>query len=174
MTRHTTFFILAACLMTAAASVSAGAQAISPLCTPKVIANEVVVSPKQRYEAGQKAEPPVTDAFDWPDTPMGIIRTAAAPDAPLMVDDHSHVVVMEYEAWWGPKAVTFQGTAAKPLLQSADMQAVGGGYDSADPAIIQQHVAWLEYMGVDAAISEVTNNVSCIFNSEWFAKKYLP
>ena len=99
---------------------------------------------------------------------------SAAPDAPLVVDDHSHVVVMEYEAWWGPKAVTFQGTAAKPLLQSADMQAVGGGYDSADPAVIQQHVAWLEYMGVDAAISEVTNNVSCIFNSEWFAKKYLP
>jgi hypothetical protein len=100
--------------------------------------------------------------------------SSAAPDAPLVVDEHSHVVVMEYEAWWGPKAVTFQGTAAKPLLQSADMQAVGGGYDSADPAIIQQHVAWLEYMGVDAAISEVTNNVSCIFNSEWFAKKYLP
>src|ERR1039457_3189569 len=99
---------------------------------------------------------------------------AAAPDAPLVVDDHSHVVVMEYEAWCGPKAVTFQGSAATPLLQSADMQAVGGGYDSADPAVIQQHVAWLEYMGVDAAISEVTNNVSCIFNSEWFAKKYLP
>jgi hypothetical protein len=100
--------------------------------------------------------------------------SSVAPGAPLVVDDHSHVVVMEYEAWSGPKAVTFQGTAAKPLLQSADMQAVGGGYDSADPAIIRQHVAWLEYMGVDAAISEVTNNVSCIFNSEAFAKKYLP
>jgi hypothetical protein len=100
--------------------------------------------------------------------------SSVVPDAPLVVDDHSHVVVMEYEAWWGPKAVTFQGTAAMPLLQSADMQAVGGGYDSADPAIIQQHVAWLEYMGVDAAISEVTNNVSCIFNSEAFVKKYLP
>src|ERR1700722_16735474 len=100
--------------------------------------------------------------------------SSAVPDAPLVVDEHSHVVVMEYEAWWGPKAVTFQGTAAKPLLQSADMQAVGGGYDSADPAIIQQHVAWLDSMGVDAAISEVTNNVSCIFNSQAFVKKYLP
>jgi hypothetical protein len=93
---------------------------------------------------------------------------------PLLVDENSHIVVMEYEAWFGPKAVTFQGTAAKPLLQSADMQAVGGGYDSADPAVIKQHVAWMERLGVDAAISEVTNNVSCIFNSEWFAKKYLP
>ena len=102
---------------------------------------------------------------------------AASPSAtarsPLVVNGNSHVVVMEYEAWFGPKAVTFQGDSALPLLQSADMQAVGGGYDSADPAVIQQHVRWLESMGVDAAISEVTNNVSCIFNSEWFAKKYI-
>lgn len=100
-------------------------------------------------------------------------RSATDPNLPLVVDRNSHIVVMEYEAWFGPKAVTFQGTAAMPLLQSADMQPVGGGYDSADPGVIKQHVAQMEYMGVDAAISEVTNNVSCIFNSEWFAKKYL-
>jgi hypothetical protein len=99
---------------------------------------------------------------------------ASSADAPLVVNRDSHVVVMEYEAWFGPNAVTFQGTAAQPLLESADMQAVGGGYDSADPAVIQQHVAWLETMGFDAALIETTNNVSCIFNSEWFIKKYLP
>jgi len=98
---------------------------------------------------------------------------SAASAGPLVVDGNSRIVVMEYEAWFGPHAVTFQGFSAMPLLQSADMQALGGGYDSADPAIIKQHVAWLEYMGVDAAISEVTNNVSCIFNSEWFVKKYV-
>jgi len=98
---------------------------------------------------------------------------SASSAGPLVVDSSSRIVVMEYEAWWGPHAVTFQGLSAMPLLQSADMQAVGGGYDSADPAVIQQHVAWLEYMGVDAAISEITNNVSCIFNSEWFVKKYV-
>ena len=97
--------------------------------------------------------------------------SSAVPDAPLVVDQNSQIVVMEYEAWFGPNAVTFQGTAGLPVLQSADMQSVGGGYDSADPAVIQQHVAWLEYMGVDAAISEVTNNVSCIFNSDWFARE---
>jgi len=80
---------------------------------------------------------------------------------------------MEYEAWFGPKAVTFQGSSAMPLLQSADMQALGGGYDSADPAVIKQHAAWFEYMGVDAALIDLTNNVSCIFNSEWFVQKYL-
>ena len=100
-------------------------------------------------------------------------ESAATASAPLVVNGKSHVVVMEYEAWFGPKAVTFQGFSALPLLQSADMQAVGGGYDSADPAVIRQHVRWLESMGVDAAISEVTNNVSCIFNSEWFVKKYI-
>ncbi|HLM99875.1 MAG TPA: hypothetical protein VK335_11360 [Bryobacteraceae bacterium] len=97
-----------------------------------------------------------------------------AANGPLIVDNHSHVVVMEYEAWFGPNAVTFQGTAAQPLLHSADMQPVGGGYDSADPAVIKQHVAWLEGIGVDAALIEVTNNVSCIFNSEQFAQKFLP
>src|SRR5579863_7794738 len=76
---------------------------------------------------------------------------SSAPTGPLVVDRNSHVVVMEYENWFGPNAVTFQGTAAMPLLQSADMKNVGGGYDSADPAIIKQHLAWLEYMGADAA-----------------------
>jgi hypothetical protein len=92
---------------------------------------------------------------------------------PLVVEEDSHVVVMEYENWFGPNAVTFQGAAAMPWLQSSDMQAVGGGYDSADPAVIEQHLDWLQYLGVDAALVEVTNNVSCIFNSEAFAGKYL-
>jgi hypothetical protein len=94
--------------------------------------------------------------------------------SPLFVNEDSHVVVMEYEAWFGPNAVAFQTSVAKPVLQSADMQAIGGGYDSADPEIIKQHAAWLEQLGIDAALIEVTNNVSCIFNSEEFAQKYLP
>jgi hypothetical protein len=104
------------------------------------------------------------------------LATASSPAStgPLIVDSHSRVAVMEYEAWFGPRAVTFQGSAAMPLLQSADMQSLGGGYDSADPAVIQQHLVWFEHMGIDAAITDLTNNVSCIFNSDWFAKKYLP
>jgi hypothetical protein len=109
----------------------------------------------------------------WPFVPLTAVA-ASQSVGPLVVDENSHVVVMEYEAWFGPNAVTFQGSAAMPLLQSADMKKVGGGYDSADPAIIQQHLAWLDYMGADAATSDLTNNVSCIFNSEWFVKKYVP
>ena len=96
--------------------------------------------------------------------PSPVAASSSAPSGPLIVDANSHIVVMEYEAWFGPKAVTFQTSAAMPLLQSRDMRGVGGGYDSAELAVIQQHVAQMEYMGVDAAI----------FNSEWFIKKYDP
>jgi len=99
--------------------------------------------------------------------------SSSTPAGPLIADANSHVVVMEYEAWFGPKAVTFQGAAAMPLLQSSDMQSVGGGYDSADPAVIQKHVAQFEQLGIDAAIADLTNNVSCIFNSEWFVRRYV-
>jgi hypothetical protein len=95
------------------------------------------------------------------------------PAGPLVADASSHLIVMEYEAWFGPKAVTFQGTAAMPLLQSSDMQSVGGGYDSADPAVIRRHVAQFEQLGIDAAIVDLTNNVSCIFDSEWFVRRYV-
>jgi len=109
----------------------------------------------------------------------GLIASAPTPGlaqnaAPLTVDGNSHVILMLYEAWFGPNAVTFQATSSKPILQSADMQRVGGGYDSADPKVIRQHVAWMEYIGLDAALSDLTNNVSCIFNSEAFLKKYVP
>jgi hypothetical protein len=104
---------------------------------------------------------------------VGVV-TRAQTAGPLIVTDKSHVVVMEYENWFGPNAVTFQGAAAMPFLQSADMQSVGGGYDSADPAVIKKHVEWFEDLGVDAALIDLTNDVSCTFNSEWFIKKYLP
>jgi hypothetical protein len=106
--------------------------------------------------------------------PISLAEESSRTNRPLVVDGDSRVVVLEYEAWFGPSAVTFQGTAAQPELQSADMQAFGGGYDSADPAVIKQHVEWMEFLEVDAALIEVTNNVSCIFNSEAFAKKFLP
>ena len=117
-------------------------------------------------------------AFGYDASSQEISGTAAPdqapqPDAPLVVNENSHIVAMEYEAWFGPNAITFQNSAAIPLLQSADMQSQGGGYDSADPKIIQKHVQWFEEMGVDAAIADLTNDVSCIFNSEWFVQKYL-
>lgn len=105
-----------------------------------------------------------------PETPP----TARAPSAggsaaaPLMVTGTSHIVIMEYEAWFGPAATT--GINPQPqvttCLESADMAATGGGYDSADPAVIARHAAWLEQMGMDAVTLDLTNNVSCIYDGD--------
>jgi hypothetical protein len=75
------------------------------------------------------------------------------------------LVVLEYEAWFAPQAATFQTAEAMPILQSKVMQPVGGGYDSTDPHVIAQHLKWMEYMGVDAATADVSNNVGCIFST---------
>jgi hypothetical protein len=37
------------------------------------------------------------------------IAPAVVATGPLVADHNSHLVVMEYENWFGPKAVTFQG-----------------------------------------------------------------
>jgi hypothetical protein len=50
-------------------------ETLSPVCQPTVTGPIVVASPAQRLAAGQRAEPPLTDTFDWPDTPVGIIKT---------------------------------------------------------------------------------------------------
>jgi hypothetical protein len=52
------------------------AQVLNPICKPAVSAHIEVVSPAQRLAAAAKAEPPLTDTFDWPDTPLGVIKTA--------------------------------------------------------------------------------------------------
>jgi hypothetical protein len=104
----------------------------------------------------------------------GAIRAQAASVAggPLVVDENSHVIVLEYEAWFGPNAVTFQNAEAMPYLQSEDMQSVGGGYDSTDPQVIEQHVKWMQFMGIDAASIDVTNNVGCIFSTGPVSRKF--
>ncbi|MGA7384013.1 MAG: hypothetical protein WBW81_04760, partial [Methylocella sp.] len=48
---------------------------------------------------------------------------------------------------------------------SADMIASGqAGYDSQDPLVIKQHIAWLEDLGVNAIIAEQTNGAPCDMN----------
>ncbi len=97
----------------------------------------------------------------------------ASPDRPLSIDATSHVIVMEYEAWFGPNAQSFQPQVTT-CLQSQDMQSssVGGGYDSAEPTVVAQHVAWLEQMGIDAVTVDLTNDVSCTFDGLDSATNY--
>jgi hypothetical protein len=92
--------------------------------------------------------------------------TLTVPNAPRQqIAAPRTLVVLEYEAWFGPRAVTFQQAEAMPILQSADMQTFGGGYDSTDPHVIAQHLKWMQYMGIDAATIDLTNNVGCIFST---------
>ena len=56
----------------------ANAQSVTALCTPKILANQELVTAAQREAAGDIAQPPLTDAADgfaWPDTPLGVIKT---------------------------------------------------------------------------------------------------
>src|SRR5580698_1831418 len=50
-------------------------QSLTPLCNPSLTSQVVVASPAQRLAAGARAQPPLTDTFDWPDTPLGVIKT---------------------------------------------------------------------------------------------------
>ena len=63
--RHLVFSCLLVLWPQLAAAQTEGATIkIKQLCTPKVAANDVVASPKQRYDAGQMAQPPVTDPYN--------------------------------------------------------------------------------------------------------------
>jgi hypothetical protein len=98
---------------------------------------------------------------------------------PLVVTPGDHAVITEYEAWFGPRAVTFYGeNEANPILQSPDMVGVSGcpkqcGYDSEDPHVIATHVSWLEYLGVDAVTLDDTNDGACIYDTDKFAADYV-
>ena len=53
----------------------AAAQKIEPICRPTMIVPIVVESSHARLAAGAKAEPPLTDGFDWPDGPIYPLKT---------------------------------------------------------------------------------------------------
>jgi len=120
MLRHA-IAIFSASLIVAAISFSVWAQTISPLCTPTVTANVVVASAKQRYATGQKAQPPVDDpvsGFAWPDTPLGVIKTATGYEF-FGSDGGAHYRQLWNGHWVGNNKsgsfVTTMGTLDNPL-----------------------------------------------------------
>jgi hypothetical protein len=47
------------------------------------------------------------------------------------------------------------------------MQSINGkGYDSRDPKVVRQHVQWIEALGVNALLVDLTNWLNCDFNGE--------
>jgi len=79
-------------------SVVSSAQALTRLCNPSLTRPIVVVSPAQRLAAGAKAEPPLTDTFDWPDTPLGVIKTANGYE--FFGSDGGHHARQMWEGHW--------------------------------------------------------------------------
>jgi uncharacterized repeat protein (TIGR03803 family) len=64
----------------AAGSVPASPEAgspdtLQPLCNPTISSPVEVASSHQRYVAGTKAKPPLTDSFDWPDGQIAALKT---------------------------------------------------------------------------------------------------
>ena len=109
----------------ALAALPAAGQNLAQLCAPKVTANVIVATPKHRYEAGQKAEPPITDTnngFAWPDTPMGIIKTGTNYEF-FASDGGFHARQMWQGRWVGNNKagsiVTTVGTLGNPLGSGA-------------------------------------------------------
>jgi hypothetical protein len=97
------------------------AQAATPFCSPSGTAPIVVASPAQRQAAGEKAQPPITDTengFAWPDTPLGVIKTATGYEF-FGSDGGDHLRQMWNGHWVGNnKAGSFTttfGTLDNPL-----------------------------------------------------------
>jgi hypothetical protein len=92
------------------------------VCTPQVSALVTVASPAQRNAAARKAEPPLTDIFAWPDTPLGVVRTETgvqffASDG----GDHLRQMVQGHSAGnnKGGSITTTTGTLDDPLGATA-------------------------------------------------------
>ncbi|MGD0506793.1 MAG: hypothetical protein ABSA27_03285, partial [Terriglobales bacterium] len=128
----------------------AAAQALAQVCQPSVTKPIVVASPEQRLEAGRKAQPPITDTsngFAWPDTPLGIIKTANGYEF-FGSDGAGHSRQMWQGHWVGNNKygsiVTTAGTLDNPL-GSGDLQDVSIS-PNPDPAVNPNYPSY-GYMG---------------------------
>lgn len=91
---------------------------------------------------------------------------------PLIVGPTSHVIVMEYEAWYNPLFNSNVQLFAnyQPLLTSKN---VSIGYDSTDPAIIDQHLKWFSDLGVDAITAEQSDGGPCDYGDAAMCAQFL-
>jgi hypothetical protein len=82
---------------------AARSQSVTPLCSPKILANQLVASAAQRAAAGDIAQPPLTDladGFAWPDTPVGAIKNGGGY-AFFGSDGGSHARQFWQGSWYG-------------------------------------------------------------------------
>jgi hypothetical protein len=88
------------------------------VCQPTVTTPITVASPAQRLAAAAKAQPPLTDIFAWPDTPLGVIKTSTGYEF-FGSDGGNHLRQMWQGHWVGNNKggslVTTAGTLDNPL-----------------------------------------------------------
>lgn len=111
-------------------------------------------------------------------SPLTVVAGASNADPGTT---RGNIVVMEFEPWWGPTGINFNypGVTTKPwtgfpntgLLASTtapyDMTSLGGGYSSADPAVIREQQKLIQNLGVDALLVDMTNYNGCTFNASY-------
>ncbi len=95
-----------------------------------------------------------------------VVTDGMHPSAPVMVqvyprhfnivDDPNHLVIMEYETWFGPGYAQWGNAEAVPVL---------GLYSSLDARIVRQHALWFNEMGFNAVELDWTNNLTSPFPS---------
>jgi uncharacterized repeat protein (TIGR03803 family) len=54
---------------------SSNTAKLQPICNPTMSSPVEVATSHQRYVAGTKAQPPLTDSFDWPDGQLAALKT---------------------------------------------------------------------------------------------------
>jgi len=127
------------------------AQTITPVCHPTVTAPIIVVTHDQVVEAGKKAEPPLIDTkgfgFAWPDTQMGVIKTADGYEW-FTSDGAFHPRQIWQGQWVGNNnygsVTTTQGTLDNPLGTGAPQDVTIS--PNPDPAVNPNYPAYT-YIG---------------------------
>jgi hypothetical protein len=73
-----------------------------------------------------------------------------------IIEDPNHLVIMEYETWFGPGYAKWGKQEATPIL---------GLYSSLDPRVLRQQALWFDEMGFNVVELDWTNNLTKSFPS---------
>jgi len=82
------------------------------------------------------------------------VEVKVAPKHFDIVEDPNHLVVMEYETWFGPGYAQWGHEEATPIL---------GRYSSLDPRILRQQALWFNELGINVVETDWTNNLTAPF-----------